>query len=186
VADVNGDGKPDLAVANYDSNTVSVLRNRGEGTFAAKVDYAAGAHSWWVAAADLDGDGKPDLAVANYDGNTVSVLRNRGDGTFAAKVDYPTGSGPRSIAVMDLNGDGKLDLAVANGRSPVVADAASPTVSVLLNNGDGTFAARVDLATGSHAWSVAAADLDGDGKPDLAVANHDRSTVSVLLNACPP
>ena len=75
-ADLNGDGKPDLAVANSDSNTVSVLLNQGNGSFAAQVTYAVGADSFSVAAADLNGDGKPDLAVANQGSNNVSVLLN--------------------------------------------------------------------------------------------------------------
>ena len=111
-ADLNGDGTPDLAVANQNSNAVSVLLNTGNGTFAVKVDYPTGALSYSVAAADLNGDGKPDLVVAGS--NKVSVLLNNGNGTFAAKVDYPTGTGAISVAAADLNGDGKLDLAVAN------------------------------------------------------------------------
>ncbi len=94
-ADLNGDGKPDLAFTNNTSNTVSVVLNNGNGTFAAKVDYPAGSVSYSVTAADLNGDGKPDLIAANYTSNTVSALLNNGNGTFAAKVDYPTGSSPR-------------------------------------------------------------------------------------------
>ena len=79
-ADLNGDGKPDLAVANNSSDTVSVLLNNGNGTFAAQVDYATGSGPISVAAADLNGDGKPDLAVANSNSSTVSVLLNNGNG----------------------------------------------------------------------------------------------------------
>src|SRR5205814_1914064 len=77
-ADLNGDGKPDLAVANLGGNTVSVLLNNGNGTFAARVDYTTGSTPWSVAAADLNGDGKPDVAVANINDNTVSLLLNNG------------------------------------------------------------------------------------------------------------
>ncbi|MDI1452030.1 VCBS repeat-containing protein, partial [Polyangium sp. 6x1] len=124
-ADLNGDGKPDLAVANGSSDNVSVLLNQGNGTFAAAVHYAAGLIPTSVATADLNGDGKPDLAVANLISNNVSVLLNQGNGTFAAAVHYAAGTYPESVATADLNGDGKPDLAVANSSSN--------NVSVLLN-----------------------------------------------------
>jgi hypothetical protein len=88
------------------------------------------------------------------------------------------GDAPHSVAAADLNGDGKPDLAVANRDAD--------NVSVLLNNGDGTFAPGPGFPAGDDPYSVAAADLNGDGKPDLAVANAGASTVSVLLNICPP
>jgi hypothetical protein len=125
IGDLNGDGKPDLAVANEPSNTVSVLLGNGDGTFGAKTDFGTGASPNSVAIGDLNGDGKPDLAVANYLANTVSVLLGNGDGTFGAKTDYGTGAGASSVAIGDLNGDGKPDLAVA--------DYNSNTVSVLLS-----------------------------------------------------
>ena len=176
-ADFNSDGKPDLAVTNGSSNTVSVFVNNGDGTFANKVDYAAGKDAISVTAADFNGDNKPDLAVANYNGgysSTVSVLINNGDGTFATKVNYITDTGSDSIAAADFNGDGKQDLAVTNN--------VSKTISVLPNNGDGTFANKVDYTTGSFPSSIAAADFNGDGKQDLAVTNYGYNTVSVFLN----
>jgi hypothetical protein len=75
-ADLNGDGKPDLAVVNYNSGNVSVLLNLSNGTFAAAANYAAGAYPESVAAADLNADGKPDLAVANRGSSNVTVLLN--------------------------------------------------------------------------------------------------------------
>ena len=122
-------------------------------------------------------NGRTDLVVANYDSNTVSVLRNNGNGTFAAKVDYATGAYPSSVTTADFNGDGRPDLAVANNIS------SDNTVSVLLGNSDGTFAAKVDYSTGFYPKFATAGDFNGDGKPDLAVAND--YTVSVLLNRSP-
>jgi hypothetical protein len=184
IGDLDGDGRPDLAVANDGSDTVSVLRNLGNGAYAARVDYATGRSPSSVAIGDLDGDGRPDLAVANFSSQSVSVLRNTSVGgniTFAARMNYATGASPTSVALGDLNGDGRPDLAVANR--------VSNTVSVLRNTSGGgniTFAARVDYATGSNPQSVAIGDLDGDGRPDLAVANSFNgaggNTVSVLRN----
>ncbi|TLY46615.1 MAG: VCBS repeat-containing protein [Nitrospirae bacterium] len=181
--DFNSDGKPDLAVANSGSTTVSVLLGNGDGTFQAKRDFAAGGEPWSVGVGDFNSDGKLDLAVANTAANTVSVLLGNGDGTFPAAPFYGVGSNPQSIAMGDFNSDGKRDLAVAN--------AGSNTVSILLGNGDGTFQAAQAFAAGSGPVSVVARDFNGDGNLDLAVAdygsNNDSSnatvdtTVSVLL-----
>ena len=175
IGDLNGDGKPELVTANgrYETNTVSVLANRGDGTFRAQRDYATGLGPNSVAIGDLNGDGKPELATANSRASSVSVLANRGDGTFQAKLDYATGSGPYSIAIGDLNGDGKPELATANPDAN--------TVSVLANRGDGSFQAKLDYATGDYPVSVAIGDLNGDAKPDLVTA-HYPNTVSVLIN----
>jgi len=174
IGDLNRDGKPDLAVANTVSNTMSVLVNRGHGRFERSRFYKTGGGPYRLAIGDLNGDGRRDVAVANYGSKTVSVLMGRGDGSFRPKVDYPVGSGPWQVAIGDLNGDGKPDLAVANSDPN--------TVSVLLDNGDGTFEPRVDYATGAAPISVAIADLNGDGKPDLATTNYLGNTVSVLLS----
>ena len=153
-------------------------------TFAAQVTFATGPTPTPWRRRDLNGDGKPDLAVANAISDTVSVLLNTTatgatTPTFAAQVTFATGVGPVSVAVADLNGDGKPDLAVANARQQ-----------------HGERAAEHDAGRGHHPHlrrpgdlrhrdrspvSVAAADLNGDGKPDLAVANFSGNTVSVLL-----
>src|SRR2546427_1474363 len=173
IADVNGDGRPDLLTVNTGANTVSVLLGNGAGSFGPRTDFATGAVPHGLAIADLDGDGNPDLIVANTGANTVSVLLGTGTGTFAAAMDFPTGVAPFFVAVDDLNRDGIPDLVVVN----VGAD----TVSVLLGVGDGTFGPKMDFATGAGARSVAIGDLNGDGVPDLVVSNVSASTVSVLL-----
>ena len=173
--DLNGDGKADLAVVN--DQGVSVLFNSGSGTLLPPVSFATGTGPAWVAIGDLNGDGKADLAVANRGasngseivGGDVAVLLNMGGGTFVA-ANYPAGASPVSVAMADLNGDGKADLAVASGTG----------VSVLLNNGNGTFATPASYGSGTNPFSVAAGDLNGDGKIDLAVGGVDR--MSVLLN----
>ena len=192
-ADVNGDGKPDLIVANYGSNTVSVLLNTtapGATTpsFATQQTFATGGYPYSVTAADVNGDGLPDLIVANYGSKTVSVLLNTtapGATTpsFATQQTFATGTQPVSVTVADVNGDGMPDLIVANNGSN--------TVSVLLNTtapGATTpsFATQQTFATGTQPFSVTAADVNGDGKPDLIVTNYGGNTVSVLLNTTAP
>ncbi len=192
IGDLDGDGKPDLAVANVGASSVSVYRNISTSgsiaasSFANKIDFTTGTEPRSVAIGDLDGDGKPDLAVANLNSNSVSVFRNTSTSgsittsSFAAKIDFTTGSGPSSVAIGDLDGDGKPDLAVANEGSN--------NVSVLRNTSTsgsivaGFFAAKTDFTTGSFPNSVAIGDLDGDGKADLAVANGNSNSVSVLRN----
>src|SRR5207245_4653373 len=139
IGDLNGDGRPDLAVASHYSDAVSVLLGNGDGNFRARVDVGAGGNPYSVAIADLNGDGRPDLAVANWHSSTVSVLLGNGEGTFGVKTDIGTGNVPWSVAIADLNADGRPDLAVANGG---YYPGNVGTVSVLLGNGDGTFAAR--------------------------------------------
>lgn len=121
VGDFNKDGKPDLAIANYGSNNVTVLLGNGSGWFtaAAGSPFAAGANPASVAVGDFGGDGRQDLALANYAGNSVTVLLSDGSGGFTAAPGSPfaTGTGPVSVAVRDFNGDGRADLAIANSRS---------------------------------------------------------------------
>jgi hypothetical protein len=178
VADVNGNGHPDLVVANNKSGTVSVLLGNGNGTFQSAVNFAVGTTPLSVAVADVNGDGKPDLVVANYGSNTVSVLVGKGDGTFQAATNFAVGTGPKSAAVADVNGDGRADLVVAN-----YGTSSSPgnTVSVLLGNADGAFQSAVNYTVGSAPREVAVADVNGDGRPDLLTANYGSNSVSVLL-----
>ncbi|CAM4818368.1 unnamed protein product [Rotaria magnacalcarata] len=179
-ADVNGDGKPDIIVANYGSNNAGVLLNVGNGTFSAQTTYSTGSSSapFSVVAVDVNGDNKTDIIVANYGSNNVGVLLNIGNGTFAAQTTYSTGSSsaPVSVVAVDVNGDNKTDIIVANYDSD--------NVGVLLNIGNGTFAAQTTYSTdsGSDPYYVAAADVNDDGKCDIIVANYGSNNTGVLLN----
>ena len=131
-----------------------------------------------IVAADLDGDADQDLAVANHLDDNVTILRNTGSGNFTEPRSSPeaAGSGPRSLVAADLDGDTDQDLAVANGFSG--------NVTVLRNNGSGNFtepATSPEPVLGGP-FSVVAANLDGDGDQDLAVANSNSDNVTVLRN----
>jgi hypothetical protein len=174
--DFNGDGKLDLVVPDAISGTVTILLGNGDGTFKAGASYTVGrgsSHQFFnVTVADLNGDGKLDFVVANFNGNNVSVFLGNGDGTFQAGVNYDVGTNPTSVAVADLKRDGKLDLAVSNQNcNGGTTSCTTGTISILLGNGDGTFAAHVDYAAGTDPNWVTVGDFNGDGKLDLAVAN---------------
>jgi len=107
---------------------------------------------------------------------SVLVLLNAGDGTFSNYDDYGIDGFSYSVALADLNGDNAIDMAVAN------FDSYNDKLSILLNNGDGTFHHGVDCNTGTVPFSVALGDLNGDDFIDAAVANNDSNDVSILMN----
>ena len=175
IADVNGDDKADLIVANsgtYPNYTgsVSVYRGNGDGTFQSPVSYPAGTGSSFVAVGDINGDGAPELIVANW-GGSVSVLGNKGDGTFFPATNYGTGHTPFALALGDFNGDGNIDIAVANSDDS--------NVTLLLGSGAGSFIRGSNVSVGSIPQSIVVGDFNGDGNADLAVASM--TGVSVLV-----
>ena len=180
-ADFNGDGNLDIAIGNSSGSGVTVLLGNGDGTFTAAaspaVSYAAG-----LTVGDFNGDGIPDLAVSNNANDyVVTILFGNGDGTFTAgpSTSIPQWSvSPEGLVAADFNGDGKTDLAVtsSNGYTP-----ASYVVSILLGNGDGTFAAGQTYNADASDISIVAGDFNGDGYPDLAVVNYGAGTATILL-----
>ena len=177
VADVNGDGRPDVLTANYVTNTVGVLLGTGTGTFGAIATYSAGPGSspLSIAVADVNGDGKSDLVTANSGSSTAGVLLGTGTGSFGAVTTYSAGGTPDGIAVADVNGDGKPDLLVANSSSN--------STGVLLGTGTGTFGAAATYSVGANSQpsDIYVADVNGDGKLDVLTANYGNNMVGVLL-----
>ena len=167
--DVNGDGKPDIVSANASAKVVSVALNNGDGSFAAPTNYPV-AIALLVIVLDLNGDGKPDIVNYGYDtggANVVSVLINNGAGTFKPGVEYVFSGNPYFF---DLNGDGKPDIIAVTGGS----------VSVALNNGDGSFPAKTSYPVFLTSSQFLVEDLNGDGKPDII--SYGDSASSVLIN----
>jgi uncharacterized protein (TIGR03437 family) len=180
VADFNGDGKLDLAITDTNS-TVWLLLGAGDGTFGTPQSISLTGTLEGIASGDFNGDKQVDLAVTSIDSASVYVLLGKGDGTFQAPTSLAAGRGAYAVTVGDFNSDGKLDMAVANNfEVPLQND-----VSLLLGNGDGTFAAAVPLGAGNNPFSVVAADFSGDGKMDFAVANNGSPFASVLINGFP-
>jgi len=175
VGDFNGDGKPDLAVANYVGNTVTVLLGNGDGTFTDKETINTVSFPFQIAAGDFNNDGKQDLVVSGDSGSGLTVLMGKGDGTFTAQPELQTGGYyMSSIAVADFNGDGFADLAVADPTNGAL---------VAYGNGDGTFKTPQPLmASGTDGYQLAVADFNGDGRTDLAVYLYNSATVAILLN----
>jgi hypothetical protein len=173
VADVTGDGLPDLIYATYVGATVVVRMGLGNGTFGPPQTYAVEAGAYQVEAVDLTGDGKTDLVVVNAVANSVSVLLNNGNGTFAPAQNYAVGTNPYSMEVADLTGDGIPDI-ITSSRD-------DNTVSVLMGNGDGTFQPQRAFQTGKTPRRVAVGEFTGDGQLDLVTANEGDNTMSLLL-----
>ena len=184
--DDNGDGLagegdfPDLAVANLGSDSVTVLLNGGGAVFSTRDDYPTGSGPASVAVGDLDGDGAVDLAVANLFSNNLTILGNTGNGEFNPYSQAPpAGTGPFAVTALDMDGDGDSDLVVTNGTAE--------HVTLVRNYGGGSFGMPENFGVGdvlpSISYLFAAQDLNGDGNPDLAVANGAANNVSVMLNS---
>jgi hypothetical protein len=180
-ADFDGDHDQDLAVANQQSGNVSILLNRGHGNFdpAATSPEPAGTFPQGVAVIDLEGDHDPDLAITNQGSSNITLLRNNGHASFSEPPSSPVPVGARPLApaaVADFEGDGDQDLA-----EPNIDD---DDVTVLRSNGHGSFGepATSPEGVGDGPISIAAADFDGDLDPDLATANENVSTVTILRN----
>src|ERR1019366_8074504 len=176
-ADFNGDGQPDIAVANFGTGNINVLLASGAGTFAAPVSYNTGAGTSGarsIVTGDFNGDGVPDLAVANNGSSNVSIFIGSVSGVFSTPTPIPTDASPWTLAVADLNGDGLSDLAV--GYS------VSDNITQLVGDGAGGFTSTFTPGTTvAKAYAIAVGDFNKDGLTDLAVTDFTNSNVEVPL-----
>jgi hypothetical protein len=235
-ADFNQDGNMDLAVTNFNSNTITILFGNGQGAFSVQPSVSTGTNPRGIAAADFSGDGYPDIVVANSGSNNVGLLLNNGSGGFGTETTYSTGlrqpwavavgdfnndqildivvgfdniynlievflgqttngafsgfgpqsqystgstqGAPISVAVGDLNGDGNLDVAVAVQSQQ--GTTGSDMVSIMLGDGTGALTLSTSYNTAPDPVSVVAANLNGDGNLDLAVAAGEGNIVTVF------
>ena len=189
-ADVNGDHKPDLIVANTDGDDVVVLLGNGDGTFMPSQDLTTGFGPFSLAVADMNIDGKPDLVVSNTDDSTVATFLGHGDGMFntvGSVVQLEADAFPQGVNVWDFNLDGRPDIAVAN---TFVSLSGQEGVTVIRGNGDGTFqplTAGDDFVVGGDGpCAVTSGDLNGDHTREIVTANmyatDETTAVSLLVN----
>ncbi len=175
-ADFDGDRRVDLAVTSESPDKVGVLRNVGNGRFAAPVNVSlaggSGPHS--VAAADFDDDGDVDLVVTRHNENDVQLLINTAGAFSLGAITSVGGTDPRQVVTGDLDGNGFMDVVTVNRGSD--------SISVLLNSG-GVLVAAVTYPVGADPRSLAIGYLDNDADLDLAVASHSDREVELYLNA---
>jgi hypothetical protein len=191
IYDIDGDGKNDVAVTNYNAATISVLKNNttllGNIILANNSTLTTPSNPNFMKCADMDGDGRLDLIFSNYSSNNISVFRNNsqtpGTIVFNSRVDFATGSGssaPQGSAAVDINNDSKLDFVVVNRLNN--------TLSAFMNNSSpgsfstSSFSTKFEYTLGSSPSDMFAADIDGDLRPDVVATNNGTNTFSVLRN----
>lgn len=180
VGDFDGDGRTDLAVADYYGVWVGRNMTVNDSVFFEPYSFTVGEDDRALSVTDVTGDGRPDIALLCAFDKKVKVLRNTGSPgkiSFATGPEMPTGDYPYDMATGDLDNDGKMDVAVV--------DYFDSTLSVYRNTSSGTsygFAQRVNYKTGYNAYRLDINDLNGDGKQDIVVVNQYDSTLSAFKN----
>ncbi len=173
-SDFDRDGNVDIAVANTQGASASILLGNGDGTFGAQQLIAVGNNPRGLAVLDVDGDGDVDVVTADRNSHSLTVLRNDGTGLFGNATSFGTGSaGEWAVGAGDMDDDGILDL-VVGGQS-------SQRIYVYTGNGDGTFTLAGDQASGGSVWMLVLGDVNGDGREDVSVGNGTSDNGAILL-----
>ncbi|RYE16113.1 MAG: hypothetical protein EOP51_26430, partial [Sphingobacteriales bacterium] len=191
IADIDNDGKPDIAVANSGSNTISVFKNIGSkgNPFAivfAKTDFVVGPNPTSVILSDIDDDNKPDIVTTLFGVNKIAILPNVTEWTkindlsFGNKTEFVTGLAPQYLTVGDLSGDGKPDVIVANKSSKTISIFRNTSVKGSINSV--SLATKFDLISSTGVVALALGDINGDGSPDIISANKGLNTISIFGN----
>ncbi len=175
VADITGDGHPDIVASRPNANSATLLAGDGAGGFAAAVDLPTSVGPAPIAIADVTGDGHLDVLTANAVASSISVLPGDGAGHVGFDGNFPAGDYPHAVAAVDFNGDGRADVATAN--------AMGNDVSILVNDGNSGFAPALRYPVDASPTGIASGDVNGDGNADLVVANLGGGDISVLLGA---
>lgn len=177
IGDLNGDGRPDLAIANFQDHSVSVLRNDGPVSatriaWAPTGKYPVGSQPVGVLIGDLVGDEQPDLAAVNRNGNSVSILENHGATSFSLATTIHVGTNPQAMVFGEFDDLAGSDLAVAVKGEDCV---------MILGNRDADAFQVTCIPVGNGPTALVAHDFDGDGRQDLAVVNRDDDSVQTLI-----
>lgn len=183
-SDLDGDGLPDMIIANSTDSTVSILKRLFElsgYSYAPPVQLNCKMSPQDIAIGDVTGDGKPDIAVVSKDSNMVTVFRNTRVGnsiSFNQKVSFQTGLSPKGISLADIDRDGRLEIVVTNEGENTVSvfkNTVTPLGGVSYNN-------KIDFPSGASPRSIVAEDIDNDGLADIVTANYGGNNFSVLRN----
>jgi hypothetical protein len=173
IGDFNGDGKQDIAAANFANEYVSICLGDGKGGFSETTPVPVAIGPISIAIGDFNGDGKHDFATANFGSHNVSICLGDGFGEFSDFINVDVGNMPSSIAIGDFNGDGKQDFATANSGSD--------NVSICLGDGSGRFSRTTNVYIGDSPYSIAMGDFNNDGKQDFLVTKYESNEVSIKL-----